>query len=200
MTQIEVSYPGMRNLKSAADLNAGYLADIHTFVTGNCSDASVFTGFLSLFKGQYEEAYTTAETSLSKGKTSSAAIATNIDNNRRRYRDDDLESSSRLKGITVSVEVPQIPGTTPESGPLVTKSDKNVANGAGVVEKVDEGVRKLEEENGIGPRHRGPGRGNPFPIISIIGEGESALKTIKDGQGAVQDERDYENFENEGQR
>lgn len=200
MTKIEVNYAGMRGLKSAADLNAGYLTAVHTFVTSNCDNAEAFTGFLGLFKGQYKEAYTTAESSLSKGESSATAIATNIDNNRKRYRKDDVEASTRLKGITVDVTLPQIPGMTPEGGPLVSKTDKNVSSGSGLAEDLDEGVRELEKENGIGPKHRGPGHGNPLPIISVLGEAESVVGTIKDGEGAVKDKRDYENFENEGQR
>jgi len=200
VTNIEVDYAGMRSLKAAADLNAGYLEAAHAFVTDNCDDAAAFTGFLAVFKGQYEEAYATAEKSLSKGGSSATAIATTIDDNRRRYRKDDVESSTLLKGITVDVEVPHIPGMTPSTDPLVSRTDKNIANGSGLVEDLDEGVRGLERENGIGPRHRGPGPGNPLPIISVVGEGESVVQTIQDGSGAVDDERDYENFENEGLR
>lgn len=199
MTEIEVDYAGMRSLKAAADLNADYLEAAHAFVTANCDDAAAFTGFLAVFKGQYQEAYTTAESSLSKGGSSAAAIATTIDGNRRRYRRDDVEASTRLKGITVEVEVPQIPGMTPSTDPLVTKTDKNVAGGSGLVEDLDEGVRDLERENGIGPKHRGPGRGNPLPIISVVGEGESVVQTIQDGSGAVDDERDYDAFEHENE-
>ncbi|MFC7487883.1 hypothetical protein ACOCJ7_14905 [Knoellia sp. CPCC 206453] len=197
---IEVNYAGMRGLKSAADLNAGYLEAVHTFVTSNCDNAEAFTGFLGLFKGQYKEAYTTAESSLSKGVSSATAIATNIDNNRKRYRKRDIEASTRLKGVSVDVKFPKVPGMTPDSDPLVSKTDKNVSSGSGLVEDLDEGVSELEKENGIGPRHRGPGPGNPLPIVSVIGEGESLVGTLKDGQGTVKDEGDYENFENEGQR
>ena len=69
----------------------------------------------------------------------------------------------------------------------------------GLVEDLDEGVRDLERENGIGPKHRGPGRGNPLPIISVVGEGESVVQTIQDGSGAVDDERDYDAFEHENE-
>lgn len=197
MTDIEVDYAGMRSLKAAADLNAGYLEAAHAFVTDNCDNAAAFTGFLALFKGQYQEAYTTAAGSMSKGATSAQAIATTIDNNRKRYRRDDVEASTLLKGISVDVELPQIPGMTPGTDPLVTKTDKNVAGGSGLVEDLDEGVRDLERENGIGPKHRGPGHGNPLPIISVVGEGESVAQTIQDGQGAVEDQHDYDDFENE---
>ncbi|MDT0214625.1 hypothetical protein Q9R29_12080 [Rothia sp. ARF10] len=197
MTKIEVDYAGMRSLKAAADLNAGYLEAAHAFVTENCDNAAAFTGFLALFKGQYEEAYTTAEGSMAKGGTSARAIATTIADNRRRYREDDVKASTLLKGITIDVEVPQIPGMTPGTEPLVTKTDKNISNGSGIVEDLDEGVRDLEREHGIGPKHRGGGPGNPLPIISVVGEGESVVQTIQDGQGAVDDERDYDDFENE---
>lgn len=197
---IEVNYEGMRGLKSAADLNAGYLKAVHTFVTSNCDNAEAFTGFLGLFKSQYKDAYTMAESSLAKGESSATAIATTIDNNRKRYRKDDVESSTRLKGIAVDVKFPQIPGMTPESGPLVTQTDKNVSSGSGLVEDLDAGVRELEREEAIGPRHRGPGPGNPLPILSVLGEAESMTGTMKDSQDAVKDKQDYENFENEGQR
>jgi len=200
VTEIEVDYAGMRSLRAAADLNAGYLQAVHAFVTSNCDDAGAFTGFLGVFKAQYQEAYATAEQSLANGQSSATAIATTIDNNRRRYRQDDIEASTRLKGITIEVEVPQIPGMTPGTDPLVTRTDKNVASGSGLAEDLDEGIRGLEREDGIGPRHRGGGPGNPLPIISVIGEGESVAQTIQDGQGAVDDQHDYEHFENRGLR
>ncbi|KRE43597.1 hypothetical protein [Knoellia sp. Soil729] len=200
MTEIEVDYAGMRSLRAAAALNAGYLEAAHSFVTGHCDDAAAFTGFLGVFKAQYEEAYDTAEQSLAKGHSSATAIATTIDNNRRRYRQDDIAASTRLKGITVEVELPQIPGMTPGTDPLVTTTDKNLASGSGLAEDLDEGIRELEREDGVGPRHRGGGRGNPLPIISVLGEGESVAQTIQDGQGAVEDQHDYEHFENKGLR
>lgn len=197
---IEVSLVGMEALHSAVIKNKGYLRETHTFITDNCNDFGAFTGFLALFKDDYEDAYDNAEKSVHNGQKSAHAIGHNIAVNRKRYGDDDSNAAILLNGIDITIVKPKIPGMTADGGPLVTKTDKNISSGASLIEDLDEGIRELERIGGEGPQHRGTGKGSPFPIIGLIGETESTVNITKAGMEANDDIDDYDNFENEGQR
>ncbi|MEO6019407.1 MAG: hypothetical protein ABIP45_04050 [Knoellia sp.] len=197
---IEVDLAGMNVLRDAVHKNENYIRDIHGFVSDHCKDFGAFTGFLAVFKGDYEDAYNNAEKSVHDGHKSAKAIRNTIVASRKRYEDADIESSVRLKGIDLHIVLPKIPGMTADGGPLVTKTDKNVASGAGLIEDLDEGIRELERIGGDGPQHRGPGKGSPFPIIGLLGETESTVDITKDGMAANDDIDDYNDFENKGNR
>ena len=200
---IEVNYAGMRELAHAAELQRSYLRSVHSFVAGGCANFGAFSGFMTIFAGQYRTAYTDAETSLAQSPDAAQGMASKIRTTAATFRDKDVAASDRLKAFETKVTYAGLPTVGPagpvapgESGPFVTRGDKNVAGGTGVVADVSREGENLF--NPHVPAHAwddGPKSLNPFSPIALAGEIESAVGTTADAASVGDDLDDYEAFE-----
>lgn len=200
---IEVNYAGMAELAQAAELQRGYLRSVHSFVTGSCANFGAFSGFMTIFAGQYRTAYTDAETSLSDSPGAAQGMASKIRTTADNFHQRDIAASDRLKAFETKISVAGLPSIGPagpmapgEHGPWVTREDKNVAGGAGVLADV-----AREGENVFNPHvpanayDTGPKSLNPLSPIALAGEIENAVTTTADAASAGDDVDDYEDFE-----
>ncbi|GAA2739035.1 hypothetical protein GCM10009867_33530 [Pedococcus aerophilus] len=200
---IEVNYGGMAELAQAAELQRGYLRSVHSFVTGSCSNFGAFSGFMSIFAGQYRSAYTDAETSLSQSPGAAHGMASKIRTTADNFHQRDIAASDRLKAFETQISVAGLPSIGPggpmapgEHGPWVTREDKNIAGGAGVVIDITREGENLF--NPHVPAHAwddGPKSLNPLSPIALAGEIENAVNTTADAAGVGDDLDDYRDFE-----
>ncbi|EAP99792.1 hypothetical protein JNB_06474 [Janibacter sp. HTCC2649] len=201
---IEVNIEGVKGLQEAVRMNKQYLAKAHTFVTDNCSNFGAFTGFLDLFEGDYREAYGQVDASLAKGVLSAGGIAQTIGANLKQYRHDDVESSTRLKGIEVKVDLPSISGTDPSTGLPIVEVGKYGATATDDV--TDKGDREYEKHQNETYKHRGDnprrshGAVNPLAPINVADDVQELFGSAGDINDANDDAGDYDDFENGGKR
>lgn len=199
---IEVNYDGMRVLRQSAEHQATYLRSIQSFVNSGCSNTEAFSGFLSLFKGQYSDALSDVKETLQKGPQTADAVATNIRSNVRTYRTRDIQAAADLRGITPEIKAIGLPSFGPAGpmsttgGPPVSAGEKHGADGTGAVVTVaNEGGRQMMPHIPKNPWDDGPKGLNPLSPISLIGEGQGTVQATQSGIEAGEDIDDYDEFE-----
>lgn len=205
---VEVDYGGMAQLAGAAGHQRDYLGSVHSFVAANCANFGAFTGFLAVFGGQYRSAYADAERSLAQSPHAAQGVADRVRASARTYRERDIAASERMKGLETRVTIGGLPtmgpagptGPVGENGPLVTRGDKNVAGGTGVVADLSrEGENIFNPHVPVNRWDDGPKSLNPLSPIALLGEIESAVNTTADAASVGDDLDDYRDFE-EGRR
>ena len=200
---IEVNYAGMRELAHAAEQQRSYLRSVHSFVAGSCANFGAFSGFMTIFAGQYRSAYSDAEASLSQSPEAAQGMASKIRTTAATFHDKDIAASDRMKAFETKITTAGLPTMGPagpmapaDPGPVVSRGDKNIAGGTGVVADVTREGENLF--NPHVPAHAwddGPKSLNPFSPIALAGEIESAVNTTADAASVGDDLEDYEAFE-----
>lgn len=199
MTDIEVNYAGMGALARAVDRQEEFVSSARSLVAEGCGDFGAFWGFMEVFQGTYEEAHGHVLAGLEDARLCAASVAETIRANRDTYRDRDLEASTRLSGIDVTVNMAPTASMGPggglqtPGGPPITTEDKNVAGLAGLADDIaDQADVDLP---GSTPGHMHGLTANPTAPVALAGEFQDTYQAGQDASDASEDIDDYEEFE-----
>lgn len=197
---IEVNYDGMRELRSMAADQRGWLKDAEHHASVRCSPAPFSSGLLSLFGDQYRDAHSTVVESLAASERAGDRARDVVAASIRTYRERDLQASERMGTIERDVEQVSVGYSAPPGGgPLsVPRTSKNVGDATGQV--TDPLVDAMDDRpfprHRAGPQHRAgdPYPGGPGDVIDLFNNTVDTVNAGATGVDGLQDSDDYDDF------